>query len=145
MLTGSFCNPSDTHMIQVLAFKLGDMAIRGSYVYLTPDHWTYLSTLFVIEMAFGVILPFVMMLSSKVRNDKRLLFIAALLIVLGVAFNRLNVMVFAYQPPYATKTYFPSFDEFAVTIGLVCCLMLIYRAIVTYLPVISHPELAREK
>ena len=101
------------------------------------------SVCFIIEMVFGLIVPFVLLLSARVRNTPRLLFFAALLIVLGVAFNRINVFLVAYQPPYATKTYFPTLWEIAVTVGLVSLLMLIYRVIVTYLPVISHPDKAR--
>ena len=72
-------------------------------------------------------------------------FTAALLIVLGVAFNRINVFLVAYQPPYAVRSYFPSLGEIAVTVGLIATLMLVYRALVTYLPVISHPELTARK
>ena len=64
------------------------------------------------------------------------------MIVLGVALNRLNVFLVAYQPPYVTVQYFPSIFEIAVTVGLVATLMLAYRAIVTFFPVIAHPELA---
>ncbi len=61
----------------------------------------------------------------------------------GVAFNRVNVFLVAYQPPYATKSYFPSLTEIAVTVGLISLLILVYRVIVTYLPVISQPDKAR--
>jgi Ni/Fe-hydrogenase subunit HybB-like protein len=57
--------------------------------------------------------------------------------VLGVALNRVNVFLIAYNPPYATKAYFPSLGEFAVTIGLISALILIYRVVVTYFPVIA--------
>ncbi len=124
-----------------LAFKVGDMLIRESYVHLTDG--TVQSTMFIIEMVFGVVVPLGMLLSARVRNSARWLFLAALLIVLGVALNRVNVFLVSYQPPYATKQYFPSIGEFAVTIGLVSLLILCYRIIVTYLPVISQPHEAR--
>ena len=126
-----------------LAFKVGDMLVRESYVLLAEG--SIQSICFIIEMVFGLIVPFAMLLSAHVRRTPRLLFIAALLIVLGVAFNRVNVFLIAYQPPYAVKTYFPSIAEIAVTVGLVSLLMLVYRFIVTYLPVISHPELTARK
>ena len=96
-------------------------------------------------MVFGLIVPFIMLLSARVRNTPGLLFIAALLIVLGVAFNRVNVFLVAYQPPYAATSYFPSIFEIAVTVGLISTLMLIYRLAVTYLPVITHPELTERR
>jgi Ni/Fe-hydrogenase subunit HybB-like protein len=124
-----------------LAFKVGDVLVRESYVLLAE--WSAQSICFIIEMVFGLIVPFVMLLSARVRRTPKLLFIAALLIVLGVAFNRVNVFLVAYQPPYATKTYFPAFSEIAVTVGLISLLILVYRVIVTYLPVISQPDKAR--
>jgi len=75
-----------------------------------------------------------------VRRSPRLLLLAATLVVLGVIFNRVNVFLIGYHPPYATRAYFPSVGEFAVTFGLIATLMLCYRVIVTYLPVISQPK-----
>ena len=120
-----------------LAFKIGDMVIRESYVLLLEG--SVQSLMFTIEMVFGLIVPFAMLLSPKVRNSPKWLFWAALLIVLGVALNRVNVFLVAYQPLYPVKSYFPAIGEFAVTIGLVSLLMFIYRVIVTYFPVITHP------
>jgi Ni/Fe-hydrogenase subunit HybB-like protein len=126
-----------------LAVKVTDMLIRRSYVLLGEG--SIQSYAFMVEMLFGVAIPFVMLLSARVRQTPRLLFIAALLVVLGVAFNRINVFLIAYQPPYVTVPYLPSIFEVAVTVGLIATLMLVYRAIVTFFPVISHPELAARK
>ena len=124
-----------------LGFKIGDMAIRGSYVYLTEG--SVQSTMFIIEMVFGIIVPLVLLLSSRVRNSPRWLFLASLLVVLGVALNRINVFLVAYMPLYPVKSYFPAIGEIAVTIGLISLLMFLYRVIVTYFPVITHPGKVR--
>ena len=58
-----------------------------------------------------------------------------LLVVGGVALNRINVFLVAYQPPYATSSYFPSVGEIVITVGLIATLMFLYRVIVTVLPV----------
>jgi Ni/Fe-hydrogenase subunit HybB-like protein len=126
-----------------LAVKVTDMLIRGSYVYLTDG--SIQSYAFIVEMLFGVVIPFLMLLSPKTRKVPRLLFLAALMIVLGVVINRINVFLIGYQPPYVTVPYFPSIFEVAVTIGLGATLMLVYRAAVTFLPVISHPDLVARK
>jgi Ni/Fe-hydrogenase subunit HybB-like protein len=126
-----------------LAFKIGDVLVRESYVLLAEG--SVQSVCFIIEIVFGVVVPLLMLLSDRVRATPRLLFIASLLIVLGVVFNRINVFLVAYQPPYAVRSYFPSIWEIAVTVGLVSTLMLVYRAIVTYLPVISHPDLTEKR
>ncbi len=126
-----------------LAVKIADMLIRGSYVYLGEG--SVQSYCFIIEMVFGLGVPFVMLIFQRVRETPRLLFIAALLIVLGVVFNRVNVFLVGYQPPFAVKSYFPSLFEIAVTVGLMSTLMLVYRAFSTFFPVISHPDLAARK
>ena len=118
-----------------LCYKVGDMFIRESWRHLD---YSLTSMMFGLEIVFGLIVPFFMLLSSRVRNSPRWLFLAALLVVLGVALNRVNVFLVAYQPPYMTKPYFPAVGEFAVTIGLVSLLMLVYRAIVINFPVIHH-------
>jgi Ni/Fe-hydrogenase subunit HybB-like protein len=76
--------------------------------------------------------------SPRIRASKWGLGGASLLVVLGVALNRVNVFLVAYRPPFAERDYFPSFGEFAVTLALICGLILIYRVVVTYLPVVSH-------
>jgi len=122
-----------------LGFKIGDMVVRETFVYLAPSNWSVQSTMFVIEMLFGVILPFALLLSRRVRSSPRGLFWSALFIVLGVALNRINVFLVAFQPLYPVKSYFPAIGEIAVTVGLVSLLMFCYRVIVTYFPVITHP------
>jgi len=124
-----------------IAFKIGDLLIRDSQVHLA--HGSVASVMFLIEVVFGLITPFVLFLSARVRRSARWLFIASLLIVLGVALNRVNVFLTAYQPPYAVKTYFPSIGEFIVTAGLVSALILLYRLTVTYFPVITQPVRVR--
>jgi Ni/Fe-hydrogenase subunit HybB-like protein len=118
-----------------LAVKLGDMAWRRTYVYL--DDWSPQSICWLIEVAAGVVAPLIILLSRRARQSPWMLFAAACLVVFGVLFNRVNVFLVGYSPPFASKTYVPSISEFAVTIGLIAGLMLCYRLMVTYLPVIS--------
>ena len=121
-----------------LAVKLGDMIWRGTYVHLVE--MSPQSICWLIEVIVGVMIPIAMMLSRRVRQSPRLLFTAATLIVLGVMFNRVNVFLVGYSPPFAEGSYFPALAEIAVTVGLIATLMLCYRALVTYLPIISVPR-----
>ncbi|MBI3832853.1 MAG: Ni/Fe-hydrogenase cytochrome b subunit [Planctomycetes bacterium] len=126
-----------------LAFKIGDMVVRESYRDLGDGAVPTIA--FAVEMIVGIILPLILFSLPRVRGSKSLLFLAALLVVLGVAMNRVNVFLVAYHPPYAVRSYFPSIGEITVTVGLISGLILAYRAIVTYLPVVSHeaePRLA---
>jgi Ni/Fe-hydrogenase subunit HybB-like protein len=124
-----------------LAFKVGDLAVRDKLHLLAEG--SPQATMWVIEVVFGVVVPFVMLLLDRVRNSPSGLFMAAVMIVLGVALNRINVFLVAYQPLYPQKTYFPSIGEVAVTVGLISLLIFCYRVVVNYFPVISHPGEAR--
>lgn len=118
-----------------MCLKMGDMVVRGTYVYLLDG--TAQSKAFLVEMLVGVIIPWLMLISPRVRRSRRALFIACTLIVLGVALNRVNVFLVGFQPPYTEKAYFPAIGEMAVTAALIAGLMFIYRVCVTYLPVLS--------
>lgn len=120
-----------------LAFKIGDMFIRETFVYLTEFNTA--SVMFTIELLFGVIIPLRMFLSPKVLKSPLFLFIASALVVFGVLLNRINNFIVAYTPPYSVKSYIPSFGEFSVTIGLAAMLILAYRFIALNFPVISLP------
>ncbi|MFH0990761.1 MAG: Ni/Fe-hydrogenase cytochrome b subunit [bacterium] len=118
-----------------LAFKLGDMVIRETFVYLTEP--TTESIMFVLEVVGGVIIPLRMFLSRTVVRSPLWLFVASTLVILGVLLNRVNNFIVAYTPPYATGGYFPSVGEFSVTVGFIALLVLIYRFFVKVFPIIS--------
>lgn len=122
-----------------LAVKIWDMFNRGSYVYL--DDNTIQSNMFIFEMVAGVIIPFLMFSSKKVRQSEPLLFLAAALFVIcGVLLNRINTFVTSYNPPFADHSYVPHVLEALVTIGFICMIMLLYRIFVTIFPVIGHHD-----
>jgi len=119
-----------------MLLKLGDMLVRGTWVYLLDG--TCQTNSFIVEMLFGVIVPWVMLLFEKVRNLRKGVFTAACLIVGGVVLNRINVFIVGYKPPLSESTYFPAPGEIFVTLGLISALMFIYRIVVTYLPVLQE-------
>lgn len=120
-----------------LAFKIGDMFIRETFVYLSDFNTA--SVMFTIEVLFGVIIPLRMFLSPRVLKSPSLLFTASALVVFGVLLNRINNFIVAYSPPYAISSYFPSIGEISVTVGFAAMLILAYRFIVINFPVISLP------
>jgi Ni/Fe-hydrogenase subunit HybB-like protein len=121
-----------------LAFKLGDMFIRETFVYLTELNTA--SIMFTIEVVVGIIIPLRMFLSKKVLKTPSLLFAASSLVIFGVFLNRINNFVVAYTPPYSFGSYFPSLGEISVTVGFIALLVLLYRIIVLNFPVISLPD-----
>lgn len=120
-----------------LVAKVVDLTIREAWPYLLEG--SFRSLMYIIEISLGVILPIILLSIKKVRESVRGLFVSATLVILGVAFNRINVFLVAYQPPYAEKSYFPSPYEVLVTIGLISALVLVYRLVVMNFPVISTP------
>ena len=120
-----------------LAFKVGDMLIRGSYVYLAEG--SIQNLMFIIEMVVGVIVPLCMLVSRRVLNSPGLLAIATALVMFGVVLNRTNVYWIGYQPARATTMYFPSLAEWGVSIGALAALIFCWRVMATYLPVMSQP------
>ena len=119
--------------------KISDLVIRDAYVYLLDG--SFQSMMFILEFGFGVMLPFFLLLSERVRRSPTGLFIcAALYVILGVLLNRINVFVVAYKPPYAEGPYVPSIGEIAVTVAMISALILCYRVIVSILPVLPAPE-----
>jgi Ni/Fe-hydrogenase subunit HybB-like protein len=121
-----------------IVLKIGDMVFRETYVYLFDGSVESIS--FILEMLV-MIVPWIMLNSHRLRTNRRTLFIASTSIVLGVALNRCNVYLVGFTPPYALKSYFPSIGEMSITVALICCIMVLYRLAVTYLPVLSAPSL----
>lgn len=121
-----------------LAFKIGDMFIRETFVHLTVVNTA--SVMFTLEVLLGVVVPLRMFLSRDVLKSPPLLFVAASLTVLGVLMNRVNNFVVAYTPSYSLGSYVPSLGEVSVTAGFICMLVLLYRAAVLIFPVISLPD-----
>ncbi|HET6273435.1 MAG TPA: Ni/Fe-hydrogenase cytochrome b subunit [Bacteroidota bacterium] len=120
-----------------LAFKIGDMVIRESFVYLAEMNTA--SVMFAIEVVVGVAIPLRMFLSEVVVRSRLWLFVAALLVVFGVLLNRINTFLVAYNPPYSVNPYFPSIGEISVTVGFISTIVLLYRLYVKTFPVISVP------
>jgi len=126
-----------------LAFKIGDVVIRKSFVYL--NDLNSVSIMFFIELLVGVIIPMRMFLSKEVRKSPTFIFIASILVVIGVLINRINCFLVAYNPPYAVRSYFPSAGEIFVTLGFISLEILLFRLIVKYFPVISIPISMKHK
>ncbi len=121
-----------------LAFKIGDMVIRETFVYLAEP--SVVSIMWFIEVFFGVIIPLRMFFWDKVLQSRPLLLTASMLVIFGVLLNRFNVFVIAYSPPYATAPYWPSIGEISVTLGLIALEILIFRTFVMIFPIVGQPD-----
>jgi octaheme c-type cytochrome (tetrathionate reductase family) len=127
--------------------KIGDLLVRyGQLSFLEHPAAT---TSLAIEILLGIVAPFLLFLNKAVRRSMGWLFFTVLLIIFGVVLNRINVFLVGYNPPYATKAYFPSIGEIAMTVAIVSSILFCYRFFVTFFPVLpgyvptSEDQLAR--
>lgn len=122
-----------------MILKVGDLIIRGAYTTLLDGSGQ--SMAFLVEVGLGVIVPWCLLLFSVVRNSRRALFTASLMIVLGLMLNRINAFIVAFEPPHAAQPYVPSVGELLVSAGAIAAIFFLYRVFITYFPVLSAPKL----
>jgi len=93
------------------------------------------SYLFLAEISLGVILPMLMLAFKRIRYNTSWRFVAALLVVFGLMFNRVNVSIIAWSRPEDAIPYFPHILEIGFTVGLWAGLALVFYVAAHYLPV----------
>ena len=120
-----------------LAAKLGDMAIRETFIYL--NEFNLESVMWVIEVLIGIIIPLRMFFWDKVLQSPLWIFVASVLVIFGILLNRVNNFIIAYTPLYADKPYWPSIGEISVTVAFISLEVLLYRGLVMIFPIISQP------
>ena len=114
------------------------------------NNWHYLSTpygvWFLVELLGFVALPcFLYAIGVREKNLKLIKWTAAWT-VLGIVLNRLNVglIAFNWHLP-SSERYFPHWMEIGISLFLVTLLLLIFRFIVTRMPILySHPDYPEE-
>lgn len=114
--------------------KIGDLIVRYNQLDFLSQPTATISL--VIEILLGVIAPFLLFLNKAVRRSMGWLFFTVSMIIFGVILNRINVFLVGYNPPYATKAYFPSVGEIAMTFAIVSSIMFCYRLFVTFFPIL---------
>jgi len=121
-----------------IAVRLADIIHRGVYVFLFDG--TAATAMFWMEFGVLTIIPFFMFMSSDIRRSPKGLFVSAAMYISGILLNRCTIFFIANKPLYAESQYLPAISEFALTIGLVCAIALVYRLAVTFLPVLPKHE-----
>jgi len=123
-----------------VVLRVGDLASRGVLGMALDGTWQ--SNLFLAEMAFSAVIPAALMLYRPVRMTMTGVGIAAFMVVSGMIWHRLNVSIIAFARPEGVG-YFPSWEEFAVSFGLVAGGILVFVFFVEHLNVFDdvkgHP------
>ena len=92
--------------------------------------------LFWAEVGLGMAIPMTIMF-SKLRKNTGWLAFASTLVILGVLLNRINVLVISHAPA-RVGSYFPTWQEFLFTFGLITGAMFAFRVIAKYLPIFEY-------
>jgi Ni/Fe-hydrogenase subunit HybB-like protein len=92
-------------------------------------------TLFAIEMALFLVAT-VLFATPQARRSQRLMFLAAVSILVAGAFYRLNAYLIAYDP-VGDWVYFPAVGELMITIGIFSLELMLYLIFIKKLPVLS--------
>ncbi len=129
-------------LLVYLVFRLGDMALRGQ---LSGAFSGTLGLAFAVEILLCGVLPLVLLSRKSLRERRDVLFAAALLAVLGVVYNRINVVLFAMtfrgrMPWVAPQTYMPTIFEWGVSIGLIAATIFLFGLGARLLPILPKEE-----
>jgi formate dehydrogenase iron-sulfur subunit len=125
-----------------LAFRLGDMALRGQFAGAFSGR---LGLLFTTEIVIGGLVPLAMMASRSMRLNPRTLGIAAFLTAAGVAFNRTNVVLLAMtlpgpMPGLRPEIYTPSLVEWGISVGLIAATIFLFGLAARLVPLLPADE-----
>jgi formate dehydrogenase iron-sulfur subunit len=130
-------------LLAYLVFRLGDMAVRGQ---LSSSAFAgSLGMAFAAEILLGGVLPLVLLARKSLRERADVLAVASFLAVTGVAYNRMNVVLFAMtfrgrMPWVAPETYMPSTIEWGISIGLIAATIFLFGLATRLMPVLSKPQ-----
>jgi formate dehydrogenase iron-sulfur subunit len=125
-------------LLVYLAFRLGDMALRGQ---LAGAFSGRTGALFATELVLGGLLPLALLARTSQRSRPSVLFAGALLTTLGVVFNRVNVVLLAMtlkgsMPQISPETYSPTIIEWGLSIGLIAATIFLFGLAARLMPVL---------
>jgi len=122
-----------------LLLKLVDLTARGDIGLIFTAYPQNL--LWWGEIIIGVVLPIILLSMPSIRQSRSAIFWSAVLVVLGLVFNRFNVSMLALsmRPGF---TYFPHWMEVAISAALVADAMLVIWLAYRFLPMTDHEEVA---
>ena len=100
---------------------------------------------FLLEMIGFVMIPMILFFYSYRTGKINLIKVAAILTMIGIILNRLNVSVIAFRWDAAVR-YFPSWMEIVVTLAVIFTEIWIFRWVINRMPVLREsPAWARKE
>ncbi len=110
-------------------------------VFVHGKHWDLLNTpmgyWYLVEMIGFVLIPMVLFFYSYRRKSISLIKVAALLTMIGVILNRLNVTVIGFRWDAAIR-YIPTWMELVVTLAVIFTEIWVFRWVINRMPVLRE-------
>jgi Ni/Fe-hydrogenase subunit HybB-like protein len=122
-----------------LVVRFADIIVRGQ-----------LGAAFTVSLDAGMfwlenalfVLALVMLARPAYRTNPRMIFIAAVVLLVAGSIYRINAYLIGYHPAGGGWNYFPSVTEILVTVGMFSIEILLYLLFVKQLPVLPRHERA---
>jgi formate dehydrogenase iron-sulfur subunit len=131
-------------LLVYLVFRLGDMVVRGQFGGAFSGGS---GALFAVELLLGGI-PLALLAQPRLRAKPTVLFVGALLTVLGVVSNRVNVVLLAMSlkgpmPQIAPETYSPSIFEWGISVGLIAATIFLFGVGARLMPILPREQVGQ--
>ncbi len=121
---------------------MGDLVLRGQ---IGTGFSARFSPLFIAEIVLGGVVPLFLLSGKAQRSRPNTLFWGTLLTMLGIVLNRMNVVLFGQTltgpPPWVKPvSYFPTFAEWGVSIGLIAATIFLFGLAARHMPMLTKSE-----
>ncbi len=127
---------------QICAFAMFAYFFMHIIVFVHGKNWAYLNSRmgvwYLVEMIGFVLVPMVMFFISYRRVNITLAKVAAIVTMLGIVINRLNVSIIAFRWD-AAEPYYPTWMEVVVTFTIIFIEVWVFRWVVRRMPVYNEP------
>jgi Ni/Fe-hydrogenase subunit HybB-like protein len=116
-------------------------------VFVHGQKWQYLSTgwgaWYLLEIVGFVMIPIGLFLLGVAKKSSRVIGTAAVLSLIGIILNRLNISVIAFKW-YLPVRYVPTWQEIVVTLAVLSAEIWVFRWVVNRMPVLDSRHVRAE-
>ncbi len=127
---------------KISAFAMFAYLFMQLLVFIHGKHYSLLNTKmgywYLLEMIGFVLFPMVLYFYSYRTFNIKLSRIAAIITIVGIVLNRLNVSIIAFRWDAAVR-YVPSWMEVVVSITIILIQIWIFRWVISRMPVLNDP------
>lgn len=130
-----------TGLSRICAFAMFAYLFLQILVFIHGKNWTYINSSmgywYLLEMIGFVLAPMLLFFYSSRTNNTFITKLAAILTIIGIILNRLNVSVIGFQWDAAVR-YVPSWMEIVVTLTIIFTELWIFRWVINRMPVLRE-------